>query len=308
MILSCVDGVTASSSTLTPGAILQCGKNAFDTKLPGSGSADLWFKNKNIDRATVNLTVLPYISDNTYDLSHSKSLTLDIASDRTLPGQILSFVPSQPQITSDDSFTLIWTTKYATGVNIKMACDDSLTLSIVTSTTTTPIACGALLSSAYLAPNGSITVAISNSSNQIKQANLSLYSQLQDGGFDGINASRIVVNVNPKGQPVIFTGVSTSTLSTSGTTKYNMIDSVIISPRRKITTLLKFGSRGDSVSALQEFLSKNGYYPEGLVTGYFGRATEKAVQRFQEAYGIAKSGQVGYGTMGPMTRTKFNSF
>lgn len=43
-------------------------------------------------------------------------------------------------------------------------------------------------------------------------------------------------------------------------------------------------------------------YPEGLVTGYFGSLTEKAVKRFQTKYGIEQTGFVG-----PQTRSKLNS-
>lgn len=47
-------------------------------------------------------------------------------------------------------------------------------------------------------------------------------------------------------------------------------------------------------------------YPEGLVTGYFGAATRRAIQRFQEKYGIAAPGDPGYGLVGPKTRAKVN--
>jgi len=42
-------------------------------------------------------------------------------------------------------------------------------------------------------------------------------------------------------------------------------------------------------------------YPEGQVTGYFGKATEAAVKKFQEKYGIRITGEVG-----PQTRAKLN--
>jgi peptidoglycan hydrolase-like protein with peptidoglycan-binding domain len=81
----------------------------------------------------------------------------------------------------------------------------------------------------------------------------------------------------------------------------------IKSPRKKFTKILSFGVKSDDVSALQEFLSKNGYYPEGIITGYMGALTTKAVQRFQEQNGVVKAGGVGYGNVGPATRAKLNS-
>ena len=70
---------------------------------------------------------------------------------------------------------------------------------------------------------------------------------------------------------------------------------------------LALGLKHDDVSKLQEALkTDSSVYPEGLVTGYFGPATLKAVKKFQEKYGIASSGIVGYGNVGPKTRTKLN--
>jgi len=69
---------------------------------------------------------------------------------------------------------------------------------------------------------------------------------------------------------------------------------------------ISLGSRGAEVSALQKYLA--GYpniYPEGLVTGYFGPLTVRAVERFQADRGIVSSGTAattGYGVVGPKTR------
>lgn len=73
-----------------------------------------------------------------------------------------------------------------------------------------------------------------------------------------------------------------------------------------LTRSLKFGDRGNDVAELQKYLSLNaGVYPEGLVTGYYGPATEKAVQRWQSAHGIVGSGDArttGWGVVGARTR------
>ena len=50
-------------------------------------------------------------------------------------------------------------------------------------------------------------------------------------------------------------------------------------------------------------------YPEGKVTGYYGKLTFKAVQKFQCQYNIICSGTpetTGYGIAGPKTRNKIN--
>lgn len=48
-------------------------------------------------------------------------------------------------------------------------------------------------------------------------------------------------------------------------------------------------------------------YPEGLITGYYGSLTEKAVQKWQAKQNIVSSGSAGttgYGVVGPRTREK----
>lgn len=73
------------------------------------------------------------------------------------------------------------------------------------------------------------------------------------------------------------------------------------------TLQMKLGMQGDEISRLQTFLKQYPeIYPEGLVTGYYGSLTKKAVERFQEKYGIAKAGDPGYGEVGPKTRAKIN--
>ena len=80
-----------------------------------------------------------------------------------------------------------------------------------------------------------------------------------------------------------------------------------VSTAATLSQYLTYGSKGTDVSALQELLKKEGVYPEGIVNGSYGAATQKAVQRFQEKYKIAKKGQLGYGAVGAATRTKVNA-
>lgn len=65
---------------------------------------------------------------------------------------------------------------------------------------------------------------------------------------------------------------------------------------------LSLGMSGDDIKLLQEFLATDpDIYPEGLVTGYFGRLTKAAVTRFQAKMGVEQVGQVG-----PKTFSKIN--
>ncbi|OGZ45447.1 MAG: hypothetical protein A2756_00310 [Candidatus Ryanbacteria bacterium RIFCSPHIGHO2_01_FULL_48_27] len=68
---------------------------------------------------------------------------------------------------------------------------------------------------------------------------------------------------------------------------------------------LKVGVSGTDVELLQRALATMPeIYPEAKVTGYFGPATLKAVQRFQEKYGVTTAANSGYGLVGPATRAK----
>jgi peptidoglycan hydrolase-like protein with peptidoglycan-binding domain len=45
-------------------------------------------------------------------------------------------------------------------------------------------------------------------------------------------------------------------------------------------------------------------YPEGIISGYYGSLTQKAIKRFQVKYGIVTPSDLGYGNVGPKTRAK----
>ncbi|TSC70808.1 MAG: g-D-glutamyl-meso-diaminopimelate peptidase [Parcubacteria group bacterium Gr01-1014_46] len=68
------------------------------------------------------------------------------------------------------------------------------------------------------------------------------------------------------------------------------------------TPSLRLGSRGDAVKVLQSQLSKvPNIYPEGLITGYFGTLTERAIKKLQGENGLEVVGIVG-----PKTRELLN--
>ena len=103
------------------------------------------------------------------------------------------------------------------------------------------------------------------------------------------------------------TASSDSTVTTPAPTTVAVIPtatpSVIVTPIRIQATFsadLSKGTTNNDVTRLQQLLASDKLiYPEGLVTGYFGPATERAVKRFQAKYGIDQVGRVG-----PATRAK----
>lgn len=72
--------------------------------------------------------------------------------------------------------------------------------------------------------------------------------------------------------------------------------------RAVFVSALKIGSKGAEVMALQSLLKgQNNIYPEGLITGYYGPATQRAILRLQKVNGLE---QVGF--VGPKTRALLN--
>lgn len=72
------------------------------------------------------------------------------------------------------------------------------------------------------------------------------------------------------------------------------------------TKPLSFGMTSSDVRRLQTLLAtKPEIYPKGLITGYFGLLTKKAVQDFQLNYGVVTSkSDSGFGYVGSKTRAK----
>ena len=56
--------------------------------------------------------------------------------------------------------------------------------------------------------------------------------------------------------------------------------------------ILKQGQKNNAVYLLQIVLYKEGYYPEGLITGFFGLLTQKAVKNFQQSNNLPVTGSI----------------
>ncbi len=64
---------------------------------------------------------------------------------------------------------------------------------------------------------------------------------------------------------------------------------------------LVLGDQSDTVTRVQQLLSKWGYLNSQLVTGYYGEATKKAVVDFQKRNNLSSDGSVGAMTMAKLT-------
>ncbi len=73
---------------------------------------------------------------------------------------------------------------------------------------------------------------------------------------------------------------------------------------------LNDASTGGQVSKLQKFLKAQGDYTYPTITGFFGAATQSALQKFQARVGLVSGGTPatnGFGVAGPATRAKIQS-
>lgn len=146
------------------------------------------------------------------------------------------------------------------------------------------------------------------------------YVRAVDNAGNGTNSDTHTFSVSCGGGPM-FTGSAASLSGYVAPRMQTITDGVVtyldtpptthqtpVSTTSSFVKVMKRGSKGHDVSALQAFLKKDPtLYPEGLVTGFFGPVTERAVQRFQKKHGIASVGTNGYGTVGPKTRIKLNA-
>ena len=72
-------------------------------------------------------------------------------------------------------------------------------------------------------------------------------------------------------------------------------------PTTVFTEFLGVGSQNAQVTALQQQLTRDGFF-SGPVSGYYGVLTEAAVEKFQTAHGISPKGYIG-----PSTRAALNA-
>jgi hypothetical protein len=59
-----------------------------------------------------------------------------------------------------------------------------------------------------------------------------------------------------------------------------------------VVSVMKPRTSGAPVSLLQLLLTQEGSYPEGLITGYYGKLTQAAIERFQASRGLEQTGHV----------------
>lgn len=303
-----------------------CGSTLFSSALGSSGSVTLSATNTNSVDIPLTVRVWPGTSSGSYDGTHAMAATASIHP-YTAPLSIYPIVAqfSSSVATSTPSqapFTLSWNVQNTTGVNVQFQCATGLSISSVTTnngtTSTSTVPCGVVAMSSPLPASASAVFSAANALPTALPLAISLWPQDNSGAYNvvyGSSSSLIVLPPIPvaPAQTIIATS-STTTVAASIPTG-SIVTAVEVptskssgyAPHAPFTQSLYKGSRGTAVRLLQQFLAQDpDIYPEGTISGYFGLATQAAVERFQDKYGIAHFGTAGYGTVGPKTRAVLN--
>ena len=322
--IECNNDIQVSSPTYTAGNSIPCGGMAFANDLAASGSISLSFTNATWGTIPFMIKLFPaVVSKTSYDGSHAVTLSLNIASDAVLDPVVSYFTASTTAVKSGDNITFSWSSRYTKGVNLKFSCNPAI---IATSTQHTDqlFPCDAYMFDPILDSVGQTGVSFRNTSREDQTVAIKIVPAKKSGSYDALRGSSLSFVVHPA---VIVTSSPLATISpfvspSSSSSPSPLLSSVPLPsfssvsspPAQKkplFTQLFKRGSSGAQVSALQQYLKRDRVlYPEGVVNGYFGPATERAVQRFQKKYSIVTSGTpstTGYGTIGAKTRLKLNS-
>lgn len=299
----CNSNIQISAVTTTGTSNLPCGGAAFTPDLAVTGTTTILVRDLSFAPTTIVVHAVPLIAAGTYDMTHalSASFTVDPASAQSQPAAT-SFSSKPASIVPGVPFTLSWATHNASGANIEFICNGpAVSAMYPVGTTTVSMPCDMPVFATALPPSGntSISVAVVQTG-FANTATFELLPEGVDGTYYATSARTlsipIVSSVAAEVKPATTTTVSSASSTPPSWQHYNF------------TRSLHRGSQNADVMALQSYLALDpSLYPSGLVTGYFGAATEQAVELFQMKYQIATPGSSGYGLIGPLTRTTLNT-
>lgn len=189
-----------------------------------------------------------------------------------------------------DSSSFSVTVSAGSSIHVDSAMRKSMTVSGVTGSYVTQ-QCGL---------TNSLNITVPASETQTQTAVITVSSDActsQSSGSGSPNTSSASPGASSSGVSTVTTPIP-ATLVATPTVAPTVITQIRI--QSTFSTDLSRGTTNSDVSRLQQLLAQDPViYPEGLVTGYFGPATERAVKRFQAKYGIDQVGRVG-----PATRAK----
>lgn len=194
----------------------------------------------------------------------------------------------------------------AAGSSLRVTSGDKKNFTITGTGGIGTVTCDGATSIVTLNVTGSGTLTITPSGTCVGGASSSGSTSSSSSGSGGG-----VVAVTPPPTAATSTKSASTTASTSTTTQTttntstiamgntsNLISTPTISAGLVITQLLRLGSSGDEVAALQKLLIAKGYLvvPENISLGHFGKATERALKKYQKSVGLTPVGVTGPAT------------
>lgn len=335
MIIECKDGIRASAPSYSETPYLPCGIVAFPSQLSADSSIDITFSNNpHIGSVPLTVRLIPAITSTTYDAIHAKSVVVDVPSDITPDPTVSSFTHSDTYAVSKKPITFAWTSKNDHGVNFIFGCMDSITVATTTTLATStlvgkPLPCGSKVFPSNLVGATSTTFVFTNTSTGLREVPVSIFLANKKAELiNGNKSLKVVVKTEAQAEAdkaaaalaalkntatakPQTTVVKTTTTTKPPTTTTTTRTTTATAPVKKVTftRYLTRGSSGADVTLLQTLLKKEtgGVYPEGVISGYFGPATEAAVKRFQSKYNLVRKTDPLYGSVGLRTREKLNT-
>lgn len=307
LIVECKDEIRVNSSSYSSTNNMPCGTTVFPSPLGTSNSLTLNFNNSSLREVPIKLTLVPAITSSTYDATHGVSLTLNVASD-VVPDPVIRTFTASSTAVSGTVTPVTWDAQNVAGVNLKFNCQPAITIS----SANVSLPCDRNAFADSLPASGSKEIIFTKSIPGSLNVSLILLLSKRPGEYDATLGRTISVTIQDPTPVALSPQVSPPAVSIppASSPPASSVPTIPSSVKHVFAKTLFRGSKGTDVSKLQEFLKKDSaLYPEGLVTGFFGPATERAVQKFQIKYGVVTSGNAkttGFGAVGPKTRKALN--
>ena len=308
--MACTNNILATSTQYSDGSI-PCDRPIFKNDLSPSGSADISLTNQSNAKINVEFTILPAFVVGYYDGTRAKKVTVESTPAEVKYPTISPFTANQSKFKTGTTVTLKWKIQDSLGANLILKCVDGVSYKLIEASSSGALDCGRLALSNTASSTGEINLEVNSTSNFTENTTATIVPKRLDGNYDMAYSASIDLSVYPKSYVAPLTSPNLTAYNIgSSTTPIGATTTDLSKFTGSKYTFKKYlarGSRGQDVSKLQEIWSTNpNIFPEQSVTGYFGAATEKAVKKFQESFGICKNGEQGYGTVGPKTRSKLN--
>ncbi len=195
----CRDEIRVSSPSYTASAFMPCGKPVFSTDLSGNSSLTLNLTNSSRSSLPYAVTLLPAISQGSYDGIHSASLTLTVASDVIPDPSVTSFTASTTTVNSGEGLSFTWITENSSGVNFIISCAENVSATS-SAEVLLPLPCNIHAFSSPLTASGAAKFYFVNKGIVNQSITLTLLPiRKSDGLYDATRGKALILTVRREG-------------------------------------------------------------------------------------------------------------